>query len=214
MSHSNCVIYSTGRIIPGLTCCHPQHPDAIDAKLILFRKGKKSRVLNWRDPEEAKYLKSKSGRVVIIAHGYIEKISYSLWMTDMIDGFHDAGDHVVILIDWRGGNGLQYWQSAANLRTVGAIAGHAIGIWGITDRTLFVGFSLGAQMIGEAARYLATKFGNKIAECHGLDPAGPFFDACSPLITLDRNDCQLTQIIHTSAADIPTVGSLALRCGT
>ena len=200
-------------MIPGLTCCHPQHPDVIDAKLLLFRKGKKTRVLNWRDPREVRFLTSESKRIVFIIHGWVEKLSISNWITEMIYGFQDLGD-AVIVVDWRGGNGFQYWQSAANLRTVGAVIGHSIGSWNIADRTLVVGFSLGGQMVGEAAKYVTRKFGKKIAECHGLDPAGPFFDACSPEMTLNKDDCELTQVIHTSAADIPTVEAPLMRFGT
>ena len=201
-------------MVPGVTCCHPQKPDIIDAKLILFRPGQEERVLNWRNPDEVEHLRSVSGRVVFIAHGWLEKVSISQWMTDMINGFHANGDTSVILVDWRGGNGIQYWQSIANLRTIGAVIGHAIGIWGIADETLFVGFSLGGQMIGITSQYLNEKFGRKIAECHGLDPAGPFFDACPKGVTLNKDDCQLTQVIHTSSSDIPTLQSAVLRFGT
>ena len=40
-------------------------------------------------------------------------------------------------------------------------------------KALVVGFSLGAQIAGEAAKYVPEQTGSqKIAECHGLDPAG------------------------------------------
>ena len=201
-------------MIPGLTCCHPSKPDVVDAKLILYRPGKEDVILNWRDPEQASLLKSESGRVVFIAHGWIERVSLSTWITDMVNGFHANGDTAVIVVDWRGGNHFQYWQAAANLRTVGAVVGHAIGVWGIADQTLFVGFSLGGQLVGEAAKYLTRRFGQKIGECHGLDPAGPFFDGCSEQLTLNKDDCQLTQVIHTSAADIPTIEAAVIRFGT
>ena len=41
--------------------------------------------------------------------------------------------------------------------------------------------------------------GAKIAECHGLDPAGPGYDGCSKTITLQESDCALVQVIHTDA---------------
>lgn len=201
-------------MIPGLTCCQPAKPDVIDASLILFQRGQKGRALNWRDPGEASLFQSHSGRIVFVAHGFLEKISLAHWMTEMINGFHALGDTSVIAVDWRNGNGFQYGQSIANLRTVGAILGHAIGTWGIADRTLFVGFSLGGQMIGEVAGNLRRRFGQKLAQCHALDPAGPLFDGCSSDITLDKDDCQLTEVIHTSATDVATVGAAVGRYGT
>lgn len=203
----------TVRNVPGVTCCAPQNPDIIDTKLLFFRRGNKTRVLNWRNPEEANDLQTESGRIVFIVHGWTEKISFSQWITDMVNGFTAMGDGAIV-VDWRGGNSIHYWQASANIRTVGAVIGHAIGSWGIADRTLFVGFSLGGQMIGETARYLQRRFGQKMAECHGLDPAGPFFDGCSNEILLDKEDCRLTQVVHTSASDVPTLETAVVRFGT
>lgn len=189
-------------------------PEMIDHKFLLFRDGEEPRSLDWRLESEAQYLSKEEypSGVVFIAHGYLEKISFSRWITNMANGYKRLG-YAVIVIDWRGGNGVQYWQSAANVRTVGATIGHAIGIWGIADRTLFVGFSLGGQMIVEASNYLKNKFGQQINECHGLDPAGPFYDECSE-IQLDKKHCRLVQSIHTSAADIPTLQFAVVRFGT
>ena len=93
--------------------------------------------------------------------------------------------------DWRRANGVNYWQAIGNTRVLGAIIGRAILNWDIADRTLAVGFSLGAQIIGEAGAFTqANGNGTKINECHGLDPAGPFYDGCSNDVTLDRSDCR------------------------
>jgi len=68
-------------------------------------------------------------------------------------------------------------------------------------------------MIGEAGRY-TQKYGIKIDECHGLDPAGPFFDGCDESIRLTKNDCRLVQVIHTSAGVVPSFSTLTLNLGT
>lgn len=199
-------------MIPGLTCCTPQSPDLIDTKLILFRKNKETEYLNWRSVSDGEELKNEK-RVVFLAHGWLEKISFSQWITDMVDGYTALG-YAVIVVDWRGGNPVQYWQSSANMRTVGAILGHAIGSWNIADKTLFVGFSLGGQMIAEVSKYLKRRFNQQMDECHGLDPAGPFFDGCDESLLLDRSHCRLVQVIHTSSGEVPVIQTAAVRFGS
>lgn len=101
----------------------------------------------------------------------------------MVKAFNANGDKV-IFVDWRNGNQVHYWQAVGNTRVIGAMIGRAIINWDIAERTLIVGFSLGAQIAGEAGRYTQTNAGLMINECHGLDPAGPFYDGISLHITL------------------------------
>ena len=91
----------------------------------------------------------------------------------------------------------------------------------IADKSLVVGHSLGGQIVGEAGKYVNQNGnGSKIEECHGLDPAGPWFD---PLhgrkldMELDKGDCKVVQVVHTSASYDPKVStesSLLLKLGT
>ena len=184
----------------------------LDVKFILGVQGQPDRVLNWRDPSHAQYLKPDAG-VVFIIHGYQEKVSNSEWIFNTRNSYHEKGMNTIV-IDWRRGNALQYWQASANVRIIGAMVGKAIMNWEIHDRTLLVGFSLGAQVVGEAGRYTQVNGNVTINECHGLDPAGPFFDGGSLDIRLDKSDCKLVQVIHTSSESVPVLGALTLNLGT
>jgi hypothetical protein len=168
-------------------------------------------VLNFRDPEDRKYL-TAPGRIVFIIHGWVEKMSALKWITDMRDGFVDLDENAIV-VDWRRGNSVHYWQAIANTRVVAAIIGRAIINWGIADRTLIVGFSLGGQIAGEAGRY-TQQHGVLINECHGLDPAGPFYDGATTDILLKKSDCRVVQAIHTSAEDVNELSLFAVRFGT
>lgn len=57
------------------------------------------------------------------------------------------------------------------------------------------GFSLGGQILGEAAKFFTARTGLKLRNCHGLDPAGPLYDDCSDTIRIDKNDCDIVQVI-------------------
>ena len=210
------------------------------------------------------------------------------WIYDLKNGWlHRDASHVII-VDWKRGNRVNYFQAASNVRILGMMIGQLILKNDIADKTLAVGFSLGAQIIGEAGKFVQSggkinfdgdvsanesagmpanetahssssrgssgdslaswnpfsrgslntgssnrdsqsnrnssngssfngrnssdtgstnsrpglnqpRRGQKIKECHGLDPAGPFFDGCPDEIVLDKSDCELVQIIHTSA---------------
>lgn len=44
--------------------------------------------------------------------------------------------------------------------------------------------------------------------------SGPFFDGCPANMVLDRTDCTLVQVIHTSAERVRTIGPLRAQFGT
>jgi hypothetical protein len=180
------------RFIPGVLCCNPQKPDMIDVKFRHYAPGKQERILNWRDPNDRQHL-TPSSRVVYIIHGLFEKVSTSAWMIGVKDAYIEQGNDVII-IDHRRANAIHYWQAIANGRLVGAMIGKSVMNWGIHERTLLVGFSLGGQIVGEAGHYTQVHGNITIDECHGLDPAGPFYDGCDDTIRLDKTDCRIVQV--------------------
>ncbi|KAI1287033.1 Inactive pancreatic lipase-related protein 1 [Halotydeus destructor] len=199
-----------GRCIPGILCCAPQAPEAFRPHFRLIEAGQPERDLIWTDVRERETL---TGPIVFVVHGWIEKVSTSPWIMPIALGWVGRGRKVII-VDWRHGNQIDYFQAMANVRVVGAMIGYAILNWQIAHRTLFVGFSLGAHIAGEAGRFTQQHGGIKIRECHGLDPAGPFFDGCSDSIQLRKSDCELVQAVHTSAEDVPTIGFLYAALGS
>ena len=61
-----------------------------------------------------------NARTVFVVHG---------WNASPITSFKDAYlnsgyDYNIVLLDWPGGRGIQYWQCAANARVAGACSGH------------------------------------------------------------------------------------------
>ena len=134
---------------------------------------------------------------------YVEPIYNQTRDALLARGFH------VVLVDWHLGNRL-YLQSMANVRTVGALLGQLMYQMKVTDRSVCTGFSLGAHICQEAAKYLK-KRGQIIPKCEGIDPAGPGFDGCSNDIRLDKSDCTLVTVMHTSA--FKNAGSLMFGQG-
>lgn len=72
-----------------------------------------------------------------------------------------------------------------------------------------VGLSLGGQVVAEARKYVNQNGnGKQIAECHGLDPAGPWFDPLYgflPDMELDKSDCKVVRVVHSSASYNPSI---------
>lgn len=117
-------------------------------------------------------------------------------------------------------NKADYYQAAANLRTIAKMIGHMILTWKIWKRTTLVGFSLGGQMVGEAGKYVR-QHGQLIDHCIGLDPAGPGFDDTPPDYRLSKDDCRLVQTLTSSAALVEshfmnvglTMGGMKVKSG-
>ena len=198
---------ATLRLLPGVTCCTPQSVDEIQLKFLLStpnnssRKRIQSELVTFHDSRVRESL--GNGTVVFITHGWNDWYVTSDWINETRDGWLSReGVSAVLVVDWSVGSNRSYWQAASNVRMVGAAIGYSILDWGISDRTVAMGFSLGAQTVGEAGKYVRTKSNGRkiIKECHGADPAGPFFDGGSKEMELDQSDCRLVQIIHSSAS--------------
>ena len=125
-------------------------------------------------------------------------------------------DAEVIVVDWSIKSlekGWFYFQSVADLRTMGAMIGSSIIRWKIEEKSVLVGQSMGAQVIGEAGRYVDLKGNGKpIERCIGLDPAQPAFDYGSKPRRLDRGDCKLVEVIHSNSGpnDVNTIDEFRL----
>lgn len=274
-----------GRIVSGFLCCIPQKPKDVDVKFQIYRRDRHHtpETLSWEEINERwDYLQNPT-KVVIATHGFLERAEPGSWINELKNGWLQRDASHVIIVDWRRGNRINYFQAASNVRVIGMMIGQLILKNNIADRTLAVGFSLGAQIIGEAGKFVKNggpvatsesvterpqheSFSNSpvrnsssnfdystttrypsysstgyqpsdesrgpqnrfsttrtpwlrgkrqadynqgrveprrqqmIKECHGLDPAGPFFDGCPNEVVLDKSDCELVQIIHTSAS--------------
>ena len=167
----------------------------------LSHDGKRSvQPLSWRNRTSSTlFTKNTNKRIVFIIHGFTsnEQLTSTSFLKKFREPYLDSGDYDVVTVEWYKGNLGPYYQALANIRVVGAAIGKAILNWDVADRSLLVGYSLGAQLIHEAASFVK-RHGSLIGECHGLDPAGPGFNGCDD-ISLDREDCKLVKVIHTNA---------------
>ncbi|KAI1285151.1 Pancreatic lipase-related protein 2 [Halotydeus destructor] len=205
------------RALPGLTCCMPETPETLDVKfhILIPDGGDDVRILKWPDILKEPPIYPEvydSDRLVFVVHGWFETVETSPWMKRMGSAYRKKG-YPTIMVDWRGGNQGSYSQSMANVRTVGAMIARLILTWDMVEKTRFVGFSMGGQMIHETSRYLAKNGGGKMKECHGIDPAGGHFTGC-PHISLRKEDCMLTEVLHSSAEVIINAGGVTLNLGT
>lgn len=59
----------------------------------------------------------------MLVHGWLDTVFSARWLTDLKNALLKHGDYNVILVDWKGGNGLPYTQASVNTRVVGAEMG-------------------------------------------------------------------------------------------
>ncbi|XP_011199759.2 vitellogenin-1 [Bactrocera dorsalis] len=104
----------------------------------------------------------------------------------------DAGDYITTMYVW----------SAQNTDTIGKYL--AVGVQKLSEfidvaDLHLMGHSLGAQIMGSAARHYRVLTGNSLPYVTGLDPAYPCFNEGETLTTISASDAVFVDIIHTNA---------------
>lgn len=203
--------YCDKRCLRDELCCGPETVQALATQFFLTDDTVLNYPIGIDSVAAAKKLIGRDRQVVFVVHGFLENINLSgkEW-NDTRTGWVNRGAKV-ITVDWSRGNRL-YRQAIANVRVVGALVGQLIRRLDIADRTLCVGFSLGAQVCGEAGAWLRKK-GLTLAKCHGLDPAAPGYDGCGLDLRLDPTDCGVVTVIHSSQWD-ELFSTDIIGCGT
>ncbi|KAG5669068.1 hypothetical protein PVAND_016968 [Polypedilum vanderplanki] len=107
----------------------PFSPEIIEVKFPLFTNfTRKSPIMIDLDNLEKIHFAnvSKKSSFYFISHGFLE-LGNSPWMIKMMNEILNYDNEaVVILVDWRGGSSMPYYQAAANIRVVGAVLAHLI----------------------------------------------------------------------------------------
>lgn len=176
-----------------LACCAPETPEQIQTKFFLFRQS--SAAIEITPHDQFKGVLTAM-RTVIIAHGWINNFRVEPYINRTVDGWIARGADV-IFVDWSRGNKF-FEASAANARTVGALTGQLIQFFGVASTTICVGFSHGAHVCGFAGQFLQRN-GERLSNCHGIDPGGPLFVGTSANLRLDKRDCDVVSVIHSSS---------------
>lgn len=190
--------YCDASCMRDVICCTPETPEELRVNFYLSTPHSPYPLrVDVGDYHARNLLRESPRPVVIIVHGFLNHhIEDSIW-NETRDAHLMRGSNV-ILVDWNRGNRL-YPQSMANVRVVGALLGRLLEYLTVSEKSECVGFSLGAHICGEAGSWLR-KHSMTLDRCVGIDPAGPGFDGCSHLqqVTLDKSDCRVVRIIHTS----------------
>ncbi|CAH2208236.1 jg13761, partial [Pararge aegeria aegeria] len=72
------------------------------------------------------------------------------------------------------------------------------------DQITFIGFSLGASLMGFSGNEYERETGTKYSRIIGCDPAGPFFDGIISLPSLDALDADFVMSMHTNPKRLGT----------
>ncbi|XP_017492588.1 PREDICTED: vitellogenin-1-like isoform X2 [Rhagoletis zephyria] len=103
----------------------------------------------------------------------------------------DVGDYINTLYVW----------SAENTDTIGRYVAEGIQrLESVIDigNLHIMGHSLGAQIMGSAARYYRDLTGNTLPYVTGIDPALPCFNEGEVLTVISSSDAEFVDIIHTN----------------
>lgn len=132
----------------------PQTPEIIDTKFFLYNRNTDGVLVSSND------LSSKFNGSIptkFIVHGFIDTIDLVSWPKDMKDVIIRNEDSNILLVDWRGGNGLPYTQATSNTQIVGIEISKLIDSIisnkkGALKDIHLIGHSLGAHTCGYAGK--------------------------------------------------------------
>lgn len=156
---------------------------------------------------------SPSKPTIVIVHGW-EQSANSSWVILAKDTHLSTADKNIITLDWsEDAQTLDYVHAANAVPQVGAYLAQQFHQWislNLVDlsTTRFVGFSLGAHVIGFCGqKYQNLTGGQKLRYLIGLEPAAPSFVGKQTDQRLDKTDGDMVQVFHTSITGIDA------RCG-
>lgn len=182
----------------------PEGRHVVNTEFLLFTRQNPTQedYLTWNSSLEHINLThfNASRPTKFITHGWLDTVFFGAWLKEMKTAFLLVGDYNVIVVDWRGGNGLPYTQATANTRLVGAEIALFIKklqvIFGATPESFHIlGHSLGAHVAGYAGERIPN-----LGRITGLDPAEPYFQKMPKEVRLDPTDAEFVDVVHTDSA--------------
>ncbi|XP_053981007.1 pancreatic lipase-related protein 2-like [Hylaeus volcanicus] len=186
--------------------------DSITFNLFTRRNPTNGHSLSMNNPNTVSQSNWNANRpTILVTHGW-KSSGDSKSCTLIRDAYLKAIDCNVIVMDWRNiAKNLIYSQVA---KSVPLVAEHVTSFSSFlrsrmnlkASTTKMVGHSLGAHVMGLAARSLSKT--GQVAEVIALDPAKPLFEQKGPGDRVDRSDAKNVQIIHTSAGKLGMDGAV------
>ncbi|XP_038207773.1 pancreatic triacylglycerol lipase-like [Zerene cesonia] len=140
--------------------------------------------------------------LAVIVHGWSSN-GHSAINPLIRDAILHVGDFNIIVVDWHKAANSLYTTSVRAVPCIGNHLGNFVqwlfdnhgGNW---DKVHFIGFSLGAHVVGNAGRAVS----GRIKRITGLDPAGPEWSGNSG--ALKRSDAGYVECIHTDGGLLGT----------
>ncbi|XP_030425921.1 pancreatic lipase-related protein 2-like [Gopherus evgoodei] len=193
-----------GRYLAGL----PDSPESMNISFTLYTKETRNNsqvisAIHSSTIKDSHFCSHRKTRFIV--HGFMSTGKRG-WVVEMCLLLVEVEDVNCIAVDWADGAKGIYISAVNNIRVVGAEIAYFIN----TLMNMFqycpshihiIGHSLGAHAAGDAGRRI-----RGIKRITGLDPAGPFFEDTPPKVRLDPTDARFVDVIHSNAAQFPTVG--------
>nr|XP_036224498.1 vitellogenin-1 [Bactrocera oleae] len=139
-------------------------------------------------------------KTVIFSTGFLSTVNFSA-TGELAKAFSCRGDTNFLVLDSGGYLGTLYFWAAQNTVKIGKYL--AEGIQNLTqiidiENIHIIGHSLGAQIMGSAARHYTDLTGNQLPHVTGLDPASPCFNEGEMLTILSASDAEFVDNIITT----------------
>ncbi|KAL3269346.1 hypothetical protein HHI36_008418 [Cryptolaemus montrouzieri] len=143
--------------------------------------------------------------IIFIIHGWMEDRNVE-WFQDLTEAFLEENKaNIVIQVDWSKGSKLPRSSAVRNNKPVGEIIGKFIYDLMKTNSLSpsqfhLVGFSMGGQVSGFAAKEFVSLSSQKLGRITALDPSGKSYNDRPENERLNSNDAEIVAVIHTDTS--------------
>lgn len=144
--------------------------------------------------------------IIILAHGWNSngrENGAKGFGARFADDYLSVGEYNVFSCDWGKLEDIYYPHAAAVTEPVGQYLAGLVALlsdYGVLDNIHLVGHSLGAHVMGSAAKEVQRLGLGKLRRLTGLDPAYPFFESADLYPwRVDKSDADMVQILHTNS---------------
>lgn len=179
------------------SCCRPSHPRDIRFRFIADVDGEIVTSKDFRSSRLLDAIAYHNKPVVWIIPGIMADDIVLEEIASLTDAYVERG-HNVLILDW---DELEkpFGQSVADAEVVSALLAFMMLESETMDRSLCIGFSMGAHVCAMASKWADKEGKQKLPRCYLLDPSGPGFDRkIDAKRRLALGDCDVMVAVHTS----------------
>lgn len=185
-----------------------------DVSGVVIRNGHPDQHVEF-DSDYYSLIANESNQIIFIIHGWMEHGNVT-WYKQLTEALlRQNENNIIFQVDWSRGSRMQRDAAVKNNKPTGIIIGTFISnliVHNLLSHSQIhvIGFSMGGQVSGFAAKTVKELTNQKIGRITALDPSGRSYNGRPAEERLNPEDAEVVAVIHTDPTNIGFNDS----CGT